>query len=64
MVNGKHITGRLSVGLPKPEIQRPISLDWLEDQLGLIPTGFGLLCVGFIPEIARSRTDIMASASE
>jgi hypothetical protein len=64
MANSRHITGRLSVGLPKCEIRRPVGSGRLEDQLRPIPIGFGLFCVGFIPEIDRSRTDIMESASE
>jgi hypothetical protein len=66
MANGRHITGRLSVGLPKREIRRSVGSGRLENQWRPIPipTGFGLFCVGFIPEMDRSRTDIMESASE
>jgi hypothetical protein len=64
MVNGRHITGRLSVGLPQPEIRRAIGSGRLENESRPILTGLELFCVGFIPAMAGSRTDIMASASE
>jgi hypothetical protein len=46
MVNGRSITGRLSVGLPKREIRRPIGSGRLETEWGPMPTGFSLVFVG------------------
>jgi hypothetical protein len=48
MVNGRSITGRLSVGLPKREIRCCIGLVRLETQWGPMPTGISLIFVGLI----------------
>jgi hypothetical protein len=58
MVNGRAI---MLVGLPKPEIRRPMGLCRLETELGPIPTGLRPFYVTLTSEMARSRTDIMAS---
>jgi hypothetical protein len=60
MVNGRAITSRLSVGLPKPEIRRPIGSG--ETELGQILAGVSTFCVGFTSEMARSGTNIMMSS--
>jgi hypothetical protein len=45
MVKGRPITSRLSVGLPKREIRRPIGSGRLETEWESMPTGFPLIFV-------------------
>jgi hypothetical protein len=58
MVNGRSITGLLSVGSHKPEIRHPTGLGRPERQLE--PNLIGIES-WFTSEMARSRTDIMTS---
>jgi hypothetical protein len=51
MVNGRSITGRLSVGLPKHEIRHPIGSVRLEVKLEPIPSGSGEFNIGFRSDI-------------
>jgi hypothetical protein len=62
MVNGRPITGPLSVSLPKREIRRPIGSARLETECGPTPTGFPLIFVSLHQRwpVSRSRTDIMS----
>jgi hypothetical protein len=56
MVNGRSITGRLSVGLS--EIRRPTGSGRLETQLEPNLIGFDRFGVGLILEMTRSIADI------